>query len=76
MATATIMNFRPASQACSHFTPVPGEQDWLNWLRKARDQAISPTQAAEKMGITELWLRRLLSEPEPASALVSPLEAR
>lgn len=61
MATADVMEFGARMKAPSHF---PGEQDWLNWLRKAREQAISPRQAAEKMGITERWVRKLLSEQE------------
>jgi len=37
------------------------ERDWLEWLKKARDGLITQTQAAEKMGVTDRWVRRLLA---------------
>ena len=61
MAMAEVMEFGARAPAPSRFQ---GEQDWLNWLTKARERAISPSQAAEKMGITERWVRKLLSEQE------------
>lgn len=38
------------------------EQDWLDWLRKANERTITTKQAAEKMGVTERWVRKLLIE--------------
>jgi len=38
-----------------------GEQEWLGWLVQARDKAIPTHVAAEKMGITERWVRALLA---------------
>lgn len=38
------------------------ERDWLNWLKRAKDGAVTQKVAAEKMGITERWVRALLVE--------------
>lgn len=38
------------------------ERDWLDWLKRARDGQVTQRFAAEKMGITERWVRRLLAE--------------
>ncbi len=36
------------------------ERDWLEWLKRAQDGLITQRQAAEKMGVTDRWVRRLL----------------
>src|SRR6478672_7042483 len=36
------------------------ERDWLEWLKRARDGTITQRQAAEKMGVTDRWVRKLL----------------
>jgi hypothetical protein len=36
------------------------ERDWLEWLKRARDKVIRQREAAEKMGITDRWVRKLL----------------
>jgi len=36
------------------------ERDWLEWLKRARDGTITQRQAAEKMGVTHRWVRKLL----------------
>ena len=41
-----------------------GERDWLNWLKRARDGVLAQRQAAEKMGVTERWVRELLGRME------------
>src|SRR5712692_8895484 len=37
------------------------ERDWLEWLKRARDGVLTQKRAAEKMGITDRWVRRLLA---------------
>ena len=36
------------------------ERDWLDWLKRARDGKMTQRQAAERMGVTERWVRKLL----------------
>jgi transposase len=36
------------------------ERDWLEWLKRARDGVVTQRQAAEKMGVSERWVRKLL----------------
>jgi hypothetical protein len=36
------------------------ERDWLEWLKRAQDGVVTQRQAAEKMGITDRWVRKLL----------------
>jgi transposase len=36
------------------------ERDWLDWLKRARDKQMTQREAAEKMGVNERWVRRLL----------------
>ena len=36
------------------------ERDWLNWLKRAKDGVITQRKAAEKMGVTDRWVRELL----------------
>jgi hypothetical protein len=38
------------------------ERDWLDWLKRARDGHVTQKFAAEKMGITDRWVRSLLVE--------------
>jgi transposase len=40
------------------------ERDWLEWLKRARDGRLTQRQAAEKMGVTERWVRELLGRLE------------
>jgi hypothetical protein len=37
------------------------ERDWLEWLKRAQDGLMTQRQAAEKMGVTDRWVRRLLA---------------
>ncbi len=37
------------------------ERDWLEWLKRARDGVITQQRAAEKMGVTDRWVRKLLA---------------
>lgn len=37
------------------------ERDWLNWLKRAKDGLITQRKAAEKMGVTDRWVRKLLA---------------
>jgi transposase len=36
------------------------ERDWLEWLKRARDKKMTQREAAERMGVSERWVRRLL----------------
>jgi hypothetical protein len=36
------------------------ERDWLDWLKRAKDGSMTQREAAEKMGITDRWVRKLL----------------
>jgi len=36
------------------------ERDWLDWLKRARDQKMTQREAAERMGVSERWVRKLL----------------
>jgi len=40
------------------------ERDWLEWLKRARDGLVTQRQAAEKMGVTDRWVRELLARLE------------
>jgi len=37
-----------------------GERDRLDWLKRARDKKMTQREAAEKMGVSERWVRKLL----------------
>lgn len=37
------------------------ERDWLDWLKRARDGQVTQKWAAEKMGISDRWVRHLLA---------------
>jgi len=36
------------------------ERDWLDWLKRARDGKMTQREAAEKMEVSERWVRKLL----------------
>jgi len=36
------------------------ERDWLAWLKRAQDRVVTQRQAAEKMGVSDRWVRKLL----------------
>jgi hypothetical protein len=36
------------------------ERDWLEWLKRAQDGVVTQRQAAEKMGVSYRWVRKLL----------------
>jgi DNA-binding Lrp family transcriptional regulator len=36
------------------------ERDKLEWLKRARDKVISQSEAAERLGVSERWVRKLL----------------
>ncbi len=38
------------------------ERDWLDWLKRARDGQVTQRWAAEKMGVSDRWVRRLLAD--------------
>jgi len=38
------------------------ERDWLDWLKRARDGQVTQKWAAEKMGVSDRWVRQLLRE--------------
>src|SRR5512134_207532 len=40
------------------------ERDWLEWLKRVRDGVITQRRAAEKMGVTDRWVRELLARME------------
>ncbi len=37
------------------------ERDWLDWLKRARDGQVTQKWVAEKMGVSDRWVRRLLA---------------
>jgi hypothetical protein len=37
------------------------EREWLDWLKRARDGVMTQQQAAQKMEVTERWVRELLA---------------
>jgi len=39
-----------------------GERDWLDWLKRARDGQVTQKLAAEKMAVSDRWVRKLLAE--------------
>lgn len=36
------------------------ERDWLEWLKAARDKRMTQAVAAERMGVSERWVRKLV----------------
>jgi transposase len=37
------------------------ERDWLEWLKRVKDGVVTQQQAAEKMGVSDRWVRELLT---------------
>src|SRR6266700_7590058 len=37
------------------------ERDYLDWLRRAKAGSISQREAAEKMGVSDRWVRKMLN---------------
>jgi transposase len=37
------------------------ERDWLEWLKRVKDGAVTQQQAAAKMDVSDRWVRKLLS---------------
>jgi hypothetical protein len=37
------------------------ERDWLEWLKRVRDGAVTQQHAAVKMGVSDRWVRKLLA---------------
>jgi hypothetical protein len=54
------------------------ERDRLEWLKRARDKVISQRKAAEKMGVSDRWVRKLLQrmKGEGDRAVVHRLRGR
>jgi len=54
------------------------ERDWLAWLKRAREGSMTQEQAAEKMGVTGRWVRKLLGKMKEAGdvAVVHGLRGR
>ena len=47
------------------------ERDWLDWLKRVRNGHVTQRMAAEKMGVTDRWVRALLAEmPVKGDAVV------
>jgi transposase len=40
------------------------ERDWLDWLKRVRDGVVTQKYAAEKMGVSDRWVRKLLTRME------------
>jgi hypothetical protein len=40
------------------------ERDWLEWLKRTKDGVITQRYAAEQMGVTDRWVRKLLVQLE------------
>lgn len=40
------------------------ERDWLGWLKRAREGSVTQKLVAEKMGVTDRWVRKLLRQME------------
>jgi transposase len=36
------------------------ERDWLDWLKRTRDRKMTQREAAERMGVSQRWVRKLL----------------
>src|SRR5579864_2031256 len=46
------------------------ERDWLEWLKRTRDGMLTQKQAAEKMGVTDRWVREPLGRLEESGDAV------
>jgi hypothetical protein len=38
------------------------ERDWLEWLKRTKDGVVTQRYAAEQMGVTDRWVRKLLGK--------------
>lgn len=54
------------------------ERDWLDWLKRARDGKTTQREAAERMGVSERWVRKMLvrMKKEGDSVVVHKLRGR
>src|SRR5438477_10170475 len=54
------------------------ERDRLEWLKRAQERIITQEQAAEKMGVTGRWVRKLLAKMKESgdAAVVHGLRGR
>ena len=54
------------------------ERDWLEWLKRAQGGVVTQRQAAEKMGVSDRWVRKLLvrMETEGDGVVVHGLRGR
>ena len=46
------------------------ERDWLEWLKRVQDGVITQRHAAEKMGVSDRWVRKLLEGMKAAGDTV------
>ena len=46
------------------------ERDWLDWLKRARDGKMTRRQAADRMGVSQRWVRKLLRRMKREGDLV------
>jgi hypothetical protein len=44
------------------------ERDWLHWLKQAEGKQITQAKAAERMGVSERWVRQLGVNPKSEAA--------
>src|ERR1035441_3786185 len=47
------------------------ERDELDWLRRAKEGSISQREAAQKMGVSDRWVRKLVPGTERVSGLAA-----
>ncbi|HEX4133569.1 MAG TPA: ISNCY family transposase [Bryobacteraceae bacterium] len=54
------------------------ERDWLDWLKRARDGKMTQREAADRMGVSERWVRHLLRlmKKEGDSVVIHGLRGR
>ncbi len=54
------------------------ERDWLEWLKRVQDGVVTQRQAAEKMGVSDRWVRKLLArmKTDGDAAVVHGLRGR
>ena len=46
------------------------ERDRLEWLKQARDKRLTQSVVAERMGVSERWVRKMGSERESVKWLI------
>jgi DNA-binding Lrp family transcriptional regulator len=54
------------------------ERDRLDWLKRAQDGSLTQREAAQKMGVSDRWVRRLLKrmKEEGDAVVVHALRGR